>query len=391
MRLFAKICGCIMVAALVLPIAPVRAEPTVGARPAPSAAAIADYKRKLEEYLRIHDPYEAEANAYWSEITAKRKGRFSKRQKGEEVLLEDYVLAQPPIYKGPPRPVDPSAVPSELPPPEKPYVPVIADFLKSAAEHFKFVPQRPQSDMEFKRAYVKVAAAAGLTKEQVVRIYGFEVGGNGTYDAQAGLEIPRPGAKAITTALGYNQLLHTNSVELLAEQGDHFIKALKAKAEGLEGEARKTLEKKIDVLRRMIVFCRTVPDSWSEHDRLANTPKGVGIHALNLDIDIGPLLQTQKLLDSVVFARAKGLNRPLTAAELEMMNLTGDGNGFDMVTMPALMREKVPTSNFFQSASWLRNTVAVRNNVVSKLIAVTNTRMDQESKLQGAKDLAAAF
>ena len=33
-----------------------------------------------------------------------------------------------------------------------------------------------------------------------------------------------------------------------------------------------------------------------------------------------------------------------------MMNLTGDGTGLDMVTMPQAMREQVPTSNFFQRA-----------------------------------------
>ena len=72
------------------------------------------------------------------------------------------------------------------------------------------------------------------------------------------------------------------------------------------------------------------------------------MHAMVLDIDVGPMLQTHKLLTSVLFARAKGYNRPLTAAELEMMNLTGDGTGLDMVTMPQAMREQVPTSNFFQ-------------------------------------------
>ena len=35
-----------------------------------------------------------------------------------------------------------------------------------------------------------------------------------------------------------------------------------------------------------------------------------------------------------MFARAKGHQQPLTAAELELMNFTGDGNGFDLVTMP---------------------------------------------------------
>ena len=180
-------------------------------------------------------------------------------------------------------------------------------------------------------------------------------------------------------------------MELLAEHGDAFIKALNAKAATLTGEARKTLERKIEILRVMIAFCRTVPDAWSEHDRLASTPKGLGIHALNLDIDIGPLLQTQKLLDSVLFARTKGFNGTLTAAELEMMNLTGDGNGFDMVTMPAEWRQQVPTSNFFQRAGYYRNPVAIRNNVVAKLIAATDAKMDRDIKLPGAQELSAAF
>jgi alkanesulfonate monooxygenase SsuD/methylene tetrahydromethanopterin reductase-like flavin-dependent oxidoreductase (luciferase family) len=352
-------------------------------------AAMADYRRKLDEYTRIHQKFEDQAAIYWNAIAEKRRTRLAKRHNGQDIVLEDYVLTQPPVYSGPTKPIDPSAV--TPPPPEKPYVPVIADFLQSAAEHFKFVPTRPQSEIEFKRAYVKVAAAAGLTRDQIVRVYGFEAGGKGTYDVQAGLEYQRPGAQAISTALGYNQLLHTNSVELLAEQGDHFIKTLKASAEMLAGEPKKALERKIEILRRMVIFCRTVSDTWSEHERLANTPKGLGVHALNLDIDIGPLLQTQKLLDSVVFARMKGLNTPLTAAELEMMNLTGDGNGFDMITMPLAMRDKVPTANFFQPLGLQHNPVAIRYNVVSKLIAVTNSRMDQESKLQGAKDLAAAY
>jgi hypothetical protein len=39
-----------------------------------------------------------------------------------------------------------------VPPPSK-YVPVVADFLKSVEEQFNFVPQRPQSEIEYKRAY----------------------------------------------------------------------------------------------------------------------------------------------------------------------------------------------------------------------------------------------
>ena len=90
-------------------------------------------------------------------------------------------------------------------------------------------------------------------------------------------------------------------------------------------------------------------------------------------------------------AKRKGYMTPLTAAELEMMNLTGDGNGFDMVSMPQTMRTVVPTSNFFQRGGYERNPVAIRNNTVAKLLAATNARMDNQTGLQGAKDLAAAF
>jgi hypothetical protein len=269
---------------------------------------------------------------------------------------------------------------------------VVADFLAAAAEQFRFVPQPPDSEIAFKQAYVKVAAAAGLTRDQVVRIYGFETGGNGTYDVQAGLTHPRPGAKAISPAIGYNQLLSTNSVGLMADHGEQFIKVLRRKAGELSGEPKQAMEQKIEALRRMVAFSRTVPNAWSEHDKLAkNTPGGLGIHAAILDRDIGPLLQTQKLLNSVLFARRRGLQEPLTAAELELMNLTGDGNGFDMVTMPAELRQQVPTANFFQQSGYERNPIARRTAVVAALIAAIDAKMDQSSKLPGAKDLAAAF
>ena len=105
---------------------------------------------------------------------------------------------------------------------------MVADFLKAAADHYRFVPQRPASDAEFKRAYAREAKAAGLTRDQIVRIYAFETGGNGTYDVQSGLTHPRPNARAISTAVGYNQLLTTNSVSLLAGYGDQFVQALQA-------------------------------------------------------------------------------------------------------------------------------------------------------------------
>ena len=178
---------------------------------------------------------------------------------------------------------------------------------------------------------------------------------------------------------------------MLAEQGHELIKELTARAANLSGAPRKAMDHKLAVLKKMVAFTRTVPDTWSDHEKLANTAQGWAVHAMVLDIDIGPMLQTHKLLTSVIFARAKGYNRPLSAAELEMMNLTGDGTGLDMVTMPQAMREQVPTSNFFQRGGYERNPVAIRNNTVAKLLAVTDERMDFNSSKPGARELAAAF
>jgi hypothetical protein len=392
---------CLRFVALALLLIAPRAPAMDGVAPMPAADAMAqaaspqataEYRRKLGEYQEARAAFEQEAGAYWSSIAEKRRGRSAKRRERQTIALDDYVLTQPPVYSGPKRPVNPSPTPSEpAEPRERKAIPVVADLLKAAAEHFQFTPQRPGSEMEFKRAYAGVAAAAGLTREQAVRVYSFETGGNGNYDMQSGLSASRPGSRAISSAIGYNQLLTTNSVELVAEQGHELVKALTEKAAGLSGSQRKTMDHKIAVLKRMVALARSVPDEWAQHEKIGNTPQGWAIHAMVLDIDVGPLLQTHKLLTSVIFARAKGFMRPLTAAELEMMNLTGDGTGLDMVTMPQPMREQVATSNFFQRSGYERNPVAIRHNTVAKLLAVTDSRMDSNSNLPGARDLAAAF
>jgi hypothetical protein len=224
----------------------------------------------------------------------------------------------------------------------------------------------------------------------VVGVYAFETGGNGRYDTQAGVTPSRP--RAISPALGYNQLLSTNTVSLLAEFGNRYLAALHQKAVMLRGEKRHAFDRKIEALKRIIAYCRSVPARWSEYDKLAKqTRGGWGAHAAVLDIDVGPLLQVQKLVNSVHFARAKGYTAPLSAAELELMNLTGDGNGIDMVTMPPDLRRRVPTANFFQPHGYFRNPVARRTGVVEKLVAEIEATIAREAQSPGAKDLAAAF
>jgi hypothetical protein len=356
---------------------------------AASPQEIAEYRHKLKEYLEARGAFEQEASAYWSLIGEKRRTRNVKRRNHQEITLDDYVLAQPPVYTGPKRPVNPAPENEpEAPQRERKHIPVIADLLKAAADYYQWVPQRPATDIEFKRAYARFASSSGLTREQAVRVYAFETGGDGKHDSQSGLI---HGSHAVSTAVGYNQLLTTNSVELLAEQGPGLVKSLTQKAMNLSGPARQAMEQKIAVLKKMVALARSVPDDWSQHEKIGDTPQGWAMHAMVLDVDVGPMLQTHKLLTSVIFARERGFMRPLTAAELEMMNLTGDGTGLDMVTMPQAMREQVPTSNFFQRGGYERNPVAIHHNTVAKLLAVTDARMDANSNQLGAKELAAAF
>jgi hypothetical protein len=362
-------------------------------RGVPSAAspqATTDHRRRLRDYTLAWQSFESQATAYWNEITEKRRTRQIKRRNGQAITLDDYVLTQPPVYGGPPRPFDP-AVPDRPPiARDTKYVPTIPEMLASAQKYFQFAPQRA-SEIEFKRAYAKAVAVEGVPRDLAVRLYAFETGGIGTYDVQSGLLNARPGAKPLSAALGYNQLLITYTLHLLADQGEDFVRALQAKAAGLGGDQREAMLAKVAVLKRMIAFSRTVPANWNAQEKLGETPQGWGVHPLLLDIDVGPLLQARKLNGSLRYPRTYGYREPLTAAELQMMNLMGDGSGLDIVTMPQAMRDQVPTSNFFQRRGYERNTVASRNNTVAKLLAVTDARMDAAVQQQGARELAASF
>src|SRR5215472_8637381 len=126
-------CGAWLLAALLWSLpegaAPAKVSATTAAT-APMAAAMADYRRELAAYTVARRQYEAVAAVYWRAIAAKRRLRNAKRHSGKEIAIEDYVLTQPPVYSGPPRPVDPSAPPRR--PPQHAYVPIVADFLACA-------------------------------------------------------------------------------------------------------------------------------------------------------------------------------------------------------------------------------------------------------------------
>ena len=104
---------------------------------AKKAAKPAASKSSVGEYLRARAAFEKELDAYWDDIAAKRRARMQKRRDKQTAVLEDYVLAQPPVYAGPPRP--PGATPPRKEPRDVrlPPIPRLADFVKAAARAFQ--------------------------------------------------------------------------------------------------------------------------------------------------------------------------------------------------------------------------------------------------------------
>ena len=154
------------------------------------------------------------------------------------------------------------------------------------------------------------------------------------------------------------------------------------------------MERKIEALKRMIAL---QPQRARRMERARPAwrrppPAGWGIHAVILDLDIGPLLQVQKLLNSVRFARTKGYSAPLSAAELELMNLTGDGNGIDMVTMPQTLRAQRADREFLPAVGLRAQPGgAPHRRPWQALIADMESKMARGAQSPGARDLAAAF
>jgi hypothetical protein len=340
------------------------------------------------DYSKAKDLHEKRHKAYWQRVEAKRDARRAKRLLGQPYEAEDYIAQQPPKYAGPELPADIAAIVTEIKPPVPAApLPTVSDFLAHAKALYGFEPT-PTSEQGFKRKYAQEALAVGLTKDQVVRIYALETGGQGTYDMQAGFNPLTKQGRAISSALGYAQLLHANSVGELVKHGESFARRLlgMARAAGTPPERAESLRAKAAILRRMLKAARTLPNEWGEHVKFAGTPPGLGIHALNLDADVGPWLQVLKLKALKDEAAAAG-RESLAGSEIELMNLAGPRTGLEMMTPVA---RNMPTANFFSEGGYYRNTI-VRERTAAELLAALNDRMEVNIKKPGAIEFAQIF
>lgn len=338
-------------------------------------------------HLRARAQHNRETSSYWAVIDDMKEQRRRKRAAGQAFSKADYVAVQPPRYDGPTLPPDVAKIIAALRPPEPPEpMPVVADFLAHARSEFRFIPATTTEAL-FKRRYAEEALSLGLSKDQVVRVYALETGGRGTYDMQAGIDPETKKGTPISSALGYAQLLGANSVNELVKHGEGFAQRLEALAASpAHTKSRAQFVAKATALRRMLRAARGVPNTWTAHVNFSRTPKGLGIHALNLDADIGPWLQAAKLKG--VREHAEKAGRPhLSGAEIELMNLAGPQTGLDMME-PA--GRNVPTANFFTQKAYERNPI-VKDRTSAELLAALEARMDQNIVKPGSVEFARAF
>lgn len=360
------------------------------------ARTLAPAERKLfEDYLSAKELHAFKSDAYWREVSDKRALRRGKKGRGEAIRADDYVLTFPPKYQGPELPAalakrwaafedaESKGKPKEA---ERPK-PGIAEFLAYAEAEYGFRPERVP-EPEFKLRYAREAVAAGLTGEQVVRVYALETSGLGTADMVSGIHPVKKTGKPISSAIGYAQLLVANTTDELVKHGPRFLARLTAMAaeRAAAPERRASLVEKHDKLAAMIRAARSVPHRWDAHVAFARTRRGMGIHAINLDGDIGPWLQVVKLRGLKEMADKAGLTS-LTGAEIELMNLAGPGTGLEMMRPAA---RDAPTSNFFARDAYFRNTI-VRDKTSAELLAALDKRMDDNLANPGAIEFAEAF
>lgn len=233
----------------------------------------------------------------------------------------------------------------------------------------------------------------------VVGVYALETGGIGPYARQSGIFIVDQNCRPIeakgrpaSTALGYAQLLAANSAAMAAKHGPSFAARLENKAQHSSPNRARQLKNKARILRAMARdIKRSIRryrgrSSWRKYVKFSKTSKGYAVHALNLDADIGPLLQVQKLLSTKQFAQRKGINLT-SSAQLELMNLVGPGRGAEMMT--SITRD-VPTSNFFSRNGYQRNPVA-KDLTSGEMLTKLGSIIAKKMKKCGSIEFKTAF
>jgi hypothetical protein len=205
---------------------------------------------------------------------------------------------------------------------------------------------------------------------------------------QSGVHPSNKASRPISSALGYAQLLDANSVNEVSRSGATFIAHLQHKLLDPNNTPERTasLKHKIAVMKRMYANCKRVPFEWDRHQAYAKTPAGMGVHTINIDGDIGPMLQAMKLKTLKDIAEKNG-HPSLTGAEIELMNLAGPMTGLEMMEAPGA---SAPTPNFFSRRAYSVNKMVI-GLTGSGLQAELDRRMGDAMTMAGSREFAEAF
>lgn len=248
-----------------------------------------------------------------------------------------YETAFPPVYLGMDTPRDPEQLKTNLPPnsvKSNGHLASLENIISASKDLNRMVSHdknKPDfqylalTEPEFKKRYaaesVHVGKDFGLDKDQtanlVKRIYAFEDGGWGTYYTLSSMpqEIMDDSQKEArlkfhpsSTAIGYNQLLTKDTVNDVIQHGSAISGRLNElaleepnRADILHAKAQ-LVDELHDILVHKSTPANKAPNKhsafYTSSDRIENAAQ-----ALNLDGDIGPVIQSQELANLLKFSR----------------------------------------------------------------------------------------
>lgn len=366
-----------------------------------STGSAATYQEKLAAYRAAYGEFQTLEKRYWAEISRKKDIRSKRRKAGKKIKRKHYVLEHPPVYTGPKRPKHPNQGPVKKKKRKKSTLPTSKQ-LKVALKDLYGHKLPVYKEKDFKLAYAREAQRYGVSAEQVIGVYALETGGKGPYDLVSGEGITRNdkcklvkrGGRPLSSALGYFQLLNANTSSTVAgnargEKAERFSNRLRALAKESRGKRKRELKNKAKMLDRMIADMNKAvarmdvrKNNWNEFRKLGRTKLGHAIHALNLDLDIGPMIQMSKLAFVRSYAIKKGLGDP-ASDRLELMNLVGYPRGAAMLDKVAIT---VPTANFVKANEIRANRAVLGGKTVEESVAKIRRVIKKRKQSCGSKE-----
>ena len=361
----------------------------------------ASYQEKLAAYRAAYSKFQKSEKRYWAEIERKKDIRTAKRKAGRQFTLDDFVLSQPPQYNGPKRPKNPKAGPIKKAPRKKSTLPRADDLRRAMRDVYGYkLPKVKEKD--FKLAFAREAKRYGISAEQVIGVYALETGGLGPFDRVSG-EIPQLDKKCrvkkyvgrpLSTAIGYFQLLNANTSSTIAvnargKKSERFANRLRAKAKEHRGKRKRALRAKAKLMDKVVKDMKAAvsrmnvrKNDWTEYRALGKTKLGRAVHALNLDPDIGPMIQMSKLAFVRNIALERGLG-DVPSDRLELMNLVGWPRGVRMLEPIAF---QVPTANFVTATEIRANTSVLGDKTVAQSVEKIRRVITKRKQECGSKE-----